>query len=213
MKKYIVFDFDGTLLDTDQLIIDSWQAAFRRFKGEEADENLILSTFGETVSNTTKELFADEDPEEVLAVYRRYQTEHSNGAYKLYPGIAELLGGLKRRGYSLSIVTSRLRHTAMQYIGEMGIKDKFDVIITADDVIEHKPEPGPLLEALRQLGAKREETIMLGDTRFDIGCCINAGVDSILVCWGRRGGNVPLGGIEPMYRINKPEELFDIIEG
>ena len=101
----------------------------------------------------------------------------------------------------------------MQYLGEMGIKDNFDVIITADDVTSHKPEPGPLLEALRRLGAKREEAIMLGDTRFDIGCSINAGVDSILVCWGRRGGNVPLGEIEPMYRISKPEELFEIIEG
>ena len=66
---------------------------------------------------------------------------------------------------------------------------------------------------LKRLGAKREEAIMLGDTRFDIGCSINAGVDSILVCWGRRGGNVPLGEIEPMYRISKPEELFEIIEG
>lgn len=213
MKKYIVFDFDGTLLDTDQLIVDSWQAVFKRFRGKEADENLILSTFGETVANTTKELFADEDADEVLAVYRGYQAEHSKGAYKLYPGIEELLGELKRRGYSLSIVTSRLGNTAMQYLGEMGIKDDFDVIITADDVTSHKPEPGPLLEALRRLGAKREEAIMLGDTRFDIGCSINAGVDSILVCWGRRGGNVPLGGIEPMYRISKPEELFEIIGG
>ena len=64
MKKYIVFDFDGTLLDTDQLIVDSWQAVFKRFRGKEADENLILSTFGETVANTTKELFADEDADE-----------------------------------------------------------------------------------------------------------------------------------------------------
>ena len=164
MKKYIVFDFDGTLLDTDQLIVDSWQAeVFKRFRGKEADENLILSTFGETVANTTKELFADEDADEVLAVYRGYQAEHSKGAYKLYPGIEELLGELKRRGYSLSIVTSRLGNTAMQYLGEMGIKDDFDVIITADDVTSHKPEPGPLLEALRRLGAKREEAIMLGD--------------------------------------------------
>ena len=139
MKKYIVFDFDGTLLDTDQLIVDSWQAVFKRFRGKEADENLILSTFGETVANTTKELFADEDADEVLAVYRGYQAEHSKGAYKLYPGIEELLGELKRRGYSLSIVTSRLGNTAMQYLGEMGIKDNFDVIITADDVTSHKP--------------------------------------------------------------------------
>ena len=114
MKKYIVFDFDGTLLDTDQLIVDSWQAVFKRFRGKEADENLILSTFGETVANTTKELFADEDADEVLAVYRGYQAEHSKGAYKLYPGVEELLGELKRRGYSLSIVTSRLGNTAMQ---------------------------------------------------------------------------------------------------
>ncbi len=213
MKKYIVFDFDGTLLDTDQLIIDSWQAVFRRFRGKEADEDLILSTFGETVANTVKELFADKNLEDVLAVYRSYQMEHSEGAYKLYPGIIEILDELIERGYSLSIVTSRLGNTAMQYLDEMGINDKFDVIITANDVTEHKPEPGPLLAALEKLGAKRDEAIMLGDTRFDIGCCQNAGVDSILVGWGRRCGKAPLGGLEPTYRIYKPEELFEIIEG
>lgn len=213
MKKYIVFDFDGTLLDTDQLIIDSWQAVFRRFRGKEADEELILSTFGETVVNTVKELFADEKLEDVIEVYREYQYAHSAGAYKLYDGIKELLDELIERGYSLSIVTSRLANTSMQYLEEMGIKDKFDVIITANDVAEHKPEPGPLLAALEKLGAEREEAIMLGDTRFDIGCCKNAGVDSILVGWGRRGGKAPLGGLEPTYRIYKPEELFEIIEG
>lgn len=213
MKKYIVFDFDGTILDTDQLIIDSWQAVFRRFRGKEADEELILSTFGETVVNTVKDLFADEKLEDVIEEYRGYQYAHSAGAYKLYPGIKELLDELIERGYSLSIVTSRLANTSMQYLEEMGIKDKFDVIITANDVTEHKPEPGPLLAALEKLGAEREEAIMLGDTRFDIGCCENAGVDSILVGWGRREGKIPLGGLEPTYRIYKPEELFEIIEG
>ena len=77
--------------------------------------------FGETVANTTKELFADEDADEVLAVYRGYQAEHSKGAYKLYPGIEELLGELKKTWLlNYLFVTSRLGNTAMQYLGEDG---------------------------------------------------------------------------------------------
>lgn len=213
MKKHIVFDFDGTVLDTDQLIIDSWQAVFRRFRGEETAEKLILSTFGETVANTVQELFPEENAEEVMQVYRSYQQKHSAGAYRLYPGIRELLGELKEHRYKLSIVTSRLGNTTMQYLGEMGIKDKFDVIVTADDVTSPKPDPTPLLTAMDKLGVGRDESIMLGDTRFDIGCCVNAGVDSILVGWGRSCGRTSLRGLEPTYRIYQPGDLFEIIEG
>ena len=101
----------------------------------------------------------------------------------------------------------------MQYLGEMGIKDKFDVMVTADDVTSPKPDPTPLLTAMDKLGVGRDESIMLGDTRFDIGCCVNAGVDSILVGWGRSCGRTSLRGLEPTYRIYQPGDLFEIIEG
>ena len=66
---------------------------------------------------------------------------------------------------------------------ELGIRDYFDVLITCDDTDKHKPDPTPLRMALEELSAKPEDAIMLGDTKFDIGCCNNAGVDSILVGW------------------------------
>src|SRR3712207_5983491 len=125
MKKHIVFDFDGTLLNTDRLIMDSWQAVFRNFTGKEASEDIILATFGETVAKTMNELFPNCDQEEGLRVYRGYQESHCDGAYSLYQGVVELIDELKERGYTTSIVTSRLGNTTMRYLDELSIKDKF----------------------------------------------------------------------------------------
>lgn len=212
MKKHIVFDFDGTLLNTDRLIIDSWQAVFRHYNGEQGDEDLILSTFGETVKTTMLKLFPDADQNEATEIYRAYQREHSAGAYGLYPGIEELLNKLSAKGYTMAIVTSRLKKTTFQYLNELGIEDKFKLVLTADDVDAHKPDPKPLLAAMEKLGAIKSETIMLGDTKFDIGCSNNAGVESVLVEWGHRITENGLDGCTPTYRIKKPQDLFYILE-
>lgn len=212
MKKHVVFDFDGTLLNTDRLIINSWQAVFRNYRGENGDEDLILSTFGETVAHTMRKLFPEINQNEAMELYRTYQREHSRGAYSLYPGVAELIDNLIEKGFKTSIVTSRLKKTTFQYLNEMGIEDKFDLVLTADDVDMHKPDPKPLLKAMEKLGTSKEDTIMLGDTKFDIGCCNNAGVDSVLVEWGHRIIEDVLEGYKPTYRIKKPKDLFYILE-
>jgi pyrophosphatase PpaX len=128
------------------------------------------------------------------------------------PKSKRLLDELKKRDLLLGIVTSRLRNTTMKYLKSFDLLDYFDVIVTCDDTNVHKPKPEPALIALKQLDVKKDETIMVGDTRFDIGCANNAGIDSVLVNWGvaYRQENLPSEFI-PKYVINKPMELLEVI--
>lgn len=211
-KKHIVFDFDGTLLDTNRVILDSWQAVFRHYEGRERPEADILKTFGETIDDSMRRFFPAEDVEDAKELYRGYQREHASESVKLFDGMRELLTELGERGHTLSIVTSRLRRTTGEYLEDLGIRDLFDVVITCNDTDAHKPDPLPLLIALDRLGAEKDEAIMLGDTRFDIGCCCNAGVDSVLVEWSHDVDEEEIrNGYRPTYRISKPEELLALV--
>lgn len=208
-KQFIIFDFDGTLINTDPAIIASWQEVFRTYRGHECGLETIYRTFGETIKDTVARFFPDEDQEEVIRCYRAYQDAHCKELLSIFDGIPELLDELEARGRTVAIVTSRLAKTTAEYLDLFHLRDRFKVIITADDTKAHKPDPEPLLMALEKLGARREEAVMLGDTRFDIGCCKNAGVDSVLVHWGH-----PSTGDEgePTWHIHRPEELLTLID-
>ena len=212
-KTYVVFDFDGTVLNTNEIIIDSWQAVFRRYTGSEGDEKVIFSSFGEPLYATMRKFFPDEDVEEAVRTYREYQVANYSGKVHLFPGLEELVRDLRDRGYSTSVVTSRTKVSTEAYMEQFGIRDLFDVIITCDDVQEHKPDPAPLNKALELLGALPEEAIMLGDSKYDIGCANNAGVDSVLVTWGHEADQEEMDafGFAPTHRIALPEELLELI--
>ena len=94
---------------------------------------------------------------------------------------------------------------------DLGIEDYFDLVITCDDVKAHKPDPLPLIIALEKLGAEREEAIMIGDTRFDIGCANNAGVDSALAGWSKAFSEDDLLKYTPAYKLENPMDLIKII--
>lgn len=210
-KKHVIFDFDGTLLDTDGIILDSWQSVFRRYRGREEDEAVLFATFGETIRDTMKRFFPEVDQEEAVAHYRAYQEANCAGRVTLFEGTVPLLHELREKGYTTSIVTSRTGKTAHAYLEELGIATLFDVVVTCDDTPVHKPDPEPLRIALRKLGAEEGEAIMLGDTRFDIGCCNRAGVDSVLVRWGHTADEAAFEGFVPTHRIDRPAQLMEIL--
>lgn len=214
MKKYVVFDFDGTLINTNDVIIASWQATFEHFLGHKESEKVIKSTFGETLRYTAETRFPDCDTDEVIEFYRDYQETHKGELVYVFDGIRELLTELKKRGYPLAIATSRTTWGTITYLEQYDLEGLFDIIVAMEDVKKHKPDPETCLVALRKLGAKPEEAVMLGDTRFDIGCANNAGVDSILVGWS---GVTDAAGLEeygyvPTYTIGKPMDLIAILE-
>ena len=211
----ILFDFDGTIMDTNDVIIQSWQHTFRTFRGEEGDLDLILGTFGETLDYTMKNLFPDVPLEESLAVYRSYQRENFLSEIKLVPGIRELLDTLRDRGYKMAMVTSRLRYTTDQALDAFDLDRYFSYVVTADELSRPKPDPLCVEMALEELGSTPERSIMTGDTIHDILCARNAGVRSVLVDWsitlgGRSIEEFPEGKA-PDHIIKEPIQLLELL--
>ena len=212
IKKAVIFDFDGTIIDTNKLIINSWQHAFLHFEGKKRDEKEILKTFGETLEYSMKNMMPKIDTKKAIEKYREYQISNSEKEIEIFNGIEELLIGLKERKIKIGIVTSRLRNTTLKYLEHFDLMKYFDEIVTCDDTVIHKPEPEPALVAIKKMGVNVEETIMVGDTKFDIGCANNAGIDSVLVSWGMAYDLDEMSDIfKPKYIIREPMELFEVM--
>jgi len=212
MKKHVIFDFDGTLLNTNTIIVESWQAVFKKYWGAEVDEDIIWKTFGEPLMMSMEKFFHDK-AEECAEYYNQYQKENFSGKVHLFDGMREILDKLHAGGHVLSVVSSRRRPSLYEYLDEFGIRDMFEVVLSCNDVGAHKPDPEPLLKALEMLGAEPDECIMIGDSKYDIGCANNAGVDSVFVGWSQSDDADSLreAGYEATYIINDPEELLGIV--
>ncbi len=216
MKKIdtVLLDFDGTIMDTNEMIIRSWQHTFQQLRGETVEESVLLATFGEPLKMTMHNFFGgdQEEVERNVEIYRSYQTERYLDLIRLFPGVDRMLESLREADFRTALVTSRLKPTTFQGLRKFGIEKYFDVIITADDVTKHKPDPQPAEAALKQLGSSAEQAIMIGDTKQDILCAKNADILSVLVDWSMAiPQGTATGNYVPDYRLQTPEQLIDLI--
>jgi pyrophosphatase PpaX len=215
MSKYkaVLFDFDGTLMDTTPIIVRSWNHTTRTLLGRELPMEELAQTFGEPILETCKKLFPDTDPHEAAEIYRLYQNSEKDLVIYMMDGMADLVRGLKARGILTGVVTSRYWTTSPKDIYEFPVYDDLDVFIGGEDSHAHKPDPEPVLMALERLGVKPSEAILIGDTAFDILCGHNAGVDVALVGWTL---SVPeeqrVGAMKPEYVIDKAEDMYSVLE-
>ena len=210
----VLFDFDGTVMDTNEVILKSWQHTFRTLENREEKQEILVSTFGEPLETTMKKFFPDVPVDEAVEIYRSYHYDNFGELIRLFPGMKELLAKVKAGGCKTGLVTSRLFKTTMQGLEHYEIKDYFDAIVTAEDTDRHKPDPQPINVALEKLGSAPETSIMLGDTAFDLMCAKNAGVRSVLVAWSLAldySAAEDMGDAAPDYVITEPEELLEII--
>ena len=216
----VVFDFDGTIADTNQLIIGSWQAVFRARRGVEGEISDILATFGEPLYYTMEKLFPEFDVEESVDIYRSYQKEIFVDQIEIFPGMKELVLELKERGYKVGIATSRLRASTLLGLNKFGLEDKIDALVTVEDTAKHKPDPEPALICLEKLGSTADESIMVGDSAYDMGCGKNAGMTTVLVGWSEvaKSGvvstakeNASADIFTPDYIIENAEDIWEIL--
>lgn len=211
--KGILFDFDGTLVNTNEVIIASWQHTYRHYFGYEIEREKITEYFGEPLPLTIEREFPHADLDEACEIYRGYQREHAKEFVVAFPMIKELLKELKNRGYSLCIVTSRTNESTLDYLRLTGLNEYLENVVGWDDTDEHKPGAAPAVKGLEKLGIKGEEALMVGDGIFDLGTAKNAGVKSVLVGWRITKAKV-LDGEEilPDYEISHPMELIQLLE-
>lgn len=179
----VLFDFDGTLMNTNDLIIDSWRHTYRVLEDKDIDEEEIIRTFGEPLIKTMEKSFPNVPVDECVDIYRSYHRESFGDRITLFSGIKEMLKELKALGYKLAVVTSRAALTTKEAMVKYEIQDYFDAVVTCEDTGKHKPDPEPVFIALNQLDSKADEAIMIGDSMYDILCAKNAGVLSVLVGW------------------------------
>jgi pyrophosphatase PpaX len=199
-------------MDTNDLIVRSWQHTFRALTGADGPIDEILRSFGEPLTDTIGRFFPDRDRDEVVRVYRDFHVDIFEDAIRPFPGIREMLEALKSEGYTLGLVTSRLARTTRRGLKKFDLSHYFDSIVTEEDTERSKPDPAPILLSLDRLGKAPGEAIMIGDTLHDIGCARNAGVPVALVSWTlaapesrRTGDNAP------DFILETPESLIGLL--
>ncbi|MBZ9685946.1 pyrophosphatase PpaX [Clostridium estertheticum] len=208
--RNILFDLDGTLLDTNELIIQSFKHTYQKHLNKKVDNVEIIKNFGEILKITLdREL--GEAGAEGIKTYRDFQVVNFEKLITIHSGIKEGVIELHRQGYKLGIVTSRLNDSALRGLNHFGLTDYFESIVGADNTDVHKPDPTPALMALKELGGKPEETLLVGDSTYDILCGKNAGIASVLVGWSALPMDI-LMKCEPDYVVDSMEELVSLVE-
>jgi len=185
--KYVLFDLDGTLINTNKLIIESFRHTYKTGLGLEVSDEEILRYFGEPLIKTLGR-YSEEKADELFRIYIDYNESRHNDTVTIFDGVKELLEDLERQGRIVALVTSKRSKVALMGLDLFDIRKHFKAFVTLEDTELHKPNPAPALKALELLGARPEEAIMVGDSVFDIHCAHGAGIKAVLVKWSAAHG-------------------------
>ncbi|MED4730518.1 HAD-IA family hydrolase [Aneurinibacillus migulanus] len=185
--RCLLFDLDGTLLDSRDSVIDAVYATAEAHVPGLFTREAILARFGESFDNFMEvietSLGRRYTREQVFQYYFEHLNAYHDRTVRLFPGIQEELEALKASGYRLGIVTNKQRDFTIRGLQITGILQLFDSIVTVDDVHAGKPSAEPILRGMAELRALPEETAMVGDSKYDLLAAKAAGVTSVLVDW------------------------------
>lgn len=206
--RAVLFDIDGTLLDTFDFIYGAFDYALHLHGIEPPSRERISELMGGPLEEVYTTMAPGFDPASLAEAHRVFQSENLALA-SLFPHALEVLEELKIRGLKLAAITTRSLRTSVRSLQMTGIAKYFDIIISAEDVSFHKPHPEPLLKALDALCVKAEEAVMVGDTRADIMAGKNAGTKTVAALYGF--GGETLISLKPDFATRNLIELLDIL--
>ena len=187
--KAILFDVDGTLIDTDSIIIESYREVFKELRPDyKLTEKEELSFLGPTLISMFSKYFK-EDFETCRHIYHTYFMKNMLKIAKVYDGAVSLLTYLKEEGYKLGVVTSRLKFSALEVLEKFNLLSYFDVIVGLDDVTNTKPSPEGINKAMAELNVSIDETIYIGDNKSDLIAGQSANLKTGLVTWSKGRNN------------------------
>lgn len=188
MKNCLLIDFDGTIGDTNKLVMSTIKSTAKSCLDIDVNDAQIIPMLGKPLieqmeyfipkHKSNKELSA-----EMVSYYRDYYNSHRDEMMKPYPYLNQMINAVRNMGIKTAIVSSKGPNGINHGLHSFGIADKIDVIVSSRDVVNHKPHPEPVLKALSLLDAGSEESIMLGDSPMDMESAIRAGVSTALVSW------------------------------
>ena len=177
----LIFDIDGTLTSTNELIFKSFNHIAKKYLNRTFTDNEIIALFGPTEDVILKE-WCGKNFENAKKDYYEYYKSHHNIA-KLYPGIKELLDYLKSKRILLSIFTGKGRQASLITLEELSIINYFDLIVTGDDVANHKPSSEGIMKFVDGYGLNKEEVLMIGDSVSDVKASKEAGIKIASALW------------------------------
>ncbi|TXC91045.1 pyrophosphatase PpaX [Metabacillus litoralis] len=205
----LLFDLDGTLINTNDLIIESFLHTLHTYYPDQYVREDILPFIGPTLYDTFSTI-NPEKVEEMITVYRKFNHEQHDVLVTEYETVFETVKALKEQGFKLGIVTTKIRDTVNMGLKLTKLDQFFDVVVTLDDVENAKPHPEPVLKALEQLGSSPEEAIMVGDNHHDIEAGKNAGTKTAGVSWSVKGREY-ISSYKPDYILEKMSDLLPIV--
>ncbi len=206
----VLFDLDGTLIDSVRLIIDSYHHTL-------ATHGLPARTDDDWLRGIGTPLWVQfapwkDDPgiDAMIATYRDYNLRHHDDRVTIYPGVTDMIRTIARAGLRTGLVTSKNRSGALRGLRLCGIEELMDVVVGADEVTNPKPHPEPVQKALALLGAEPATAIYVGDSIHDMQSGRAAGVRTAGVLWGpfRRADLEPA---TPDYWLQQPADLLDLL--
>jgi pyrophosphatase PpaX len=207
----VLFDLDGTLIDSVRLILDSFRHTCLAHGLPVRDEAECLAGIGIPLRVVFRTWTDDPaEQERLMQTYREYNLEHHDRSVAVYPGAAEMVRLIRGAGLRTGLVTSKNRQGALRGLRLAGIADEIEVVVGADDVENPKPHPEPVLMACRHLEITPERVVYVGDSVHDMESGRAAGARTAAALWGPfvRGD---LERAEPDHWLERPEDLLEML--
>jgi len=202
----ILFDLDGTLVDTAELILASYRHTFSTHLDYCPPDKAIIEGFGTPMPSQLAR-FVDGDLAPLVKTYQRFIFANHDALIKPISGVSETLRSLRSRGYVLAVVTSKTRAAALMSLQRFDLAGFFQVIVTEEDTVQHKPHPEPLLLALDRLQIAPTHALYVGDSAHDLVAGKAAGVRVAAALWGPCTSH-DLLSYQPDYALNSICDLL-----
>jgi pyrophosphatase PpaX len=197
--RTVLFDLDGTLIDSGPIILASFRHAARTVLQREVVDDEILANVGGMHIREHMAVLAPDRVDELVTAYTEHNTPLQS-SLEAFPGVLDLLATLAAQGRRLGIVSSKRRSTIASAFAVLPLERFFDTVVGVEDSDRHKPHPEPILLALERLGSATEDAAYVGDSPFDVQAARAAGVFAVGVSWG---------GIHPRERLER--EVPDLV--
>jgi pyrophosphatase PpaX len=206
----VLFDLDGTLIDSGGMILASMRHATRTVLGREVPDAELVARVGSTHLREQMLGFDPERADDLVRAYRAHN-EPLHAQLQPCPGMLDALEHLRREGRRLGVVTAKRHATVRLAFDVCPIEDFFDTVVAADDTERHKPAPDPVLLAVDRLGAQPSDAAYVGDAPFDVESAKAAGVYAIAVGWGGIHPHDRVVAAAPDAFVQSAKELLDVL--
>lgn len=204
----ILFDLDGTLIDTNELILASFEHTFDIHCPNTYTRADVLPIMGEPLADQMR-LFDPNQVKAMVATYRQFNESEHDNYVSLFPHVADCLKQLYQQGITMGVISNKRRKVVEQGLQLFQLDQWMSVVICEGETPNNKPHPDMLLLALDKLNVDAKHTLMVGDSRFDIIAAQRAGIDSVGVAWSLHGEDVKQH--QPTYWITDIRELLSLV--